>query len=306
MDIFKGIRQIEGRPSVICTVGAFDGVHLGHRKIIETVMSLARERHAAAMIVTFDPIPKQYFGDEAVSLMTNDEKIDMLRTFKPDYICSCPFNKKFASLSREEYLETLIRYLELKAVVAGPDHHFGCNLRGDLVYLSHIGQQQGFDVRIVGKTRYREKNISSGEIRRQLIRGHILTANAMLGYPYQVRGKVVKGFQRGRLMGIPTLNIETEPSKLLPGNGVYCVGLVVNGRSLNAVCNIGIRPTFDDSATSIEVHVPNMKLDNFYGRKLTLEFIRFIRHERRFAAVSELVEQINKDIKECKSEWRNS
>lgn len=300
MEIYHSILDIDDRPSVVLAVGAFDGVHKGHRKIIDTVQALASERGAKTMLMTFDPIPKQYFGDESVSLTTRDEKMDLFRSCGIDLVAVCPFDRKFAQKSREQYMDELLKYLHIKAIVAGPDHHFGYKNRGDLLYLTYTGQVHGYDVRIVDKTEHEHQHISSGSIRKELIRGHIQTANAMLGYPYRLDGSVVKGYQRGRKMGIPTLNIKADDIKILPGNGVYCVRVSTVSDTYRAICNIGIRPTFDEGFTSVEVHVFDENLLPMYGQDVSLEFLKFIRHEKKFENQEKLIKQIELDINECK------
>ncbi|MDZ7821732.1 MAG: riboflavin biosynthesis protein RibF [Candidatus Marinimicrobia bacterium] len=233
--------------------------------------------------------------------MKPEAKIGRIESAGIDILCIRRFDKAFANTGRDAFMECLLTCLDLKALVAGPDHYVGRRHEGGIPYLRETGAKKGFDLRVVPKARLKNKEISSQRIRRALKAGRIEEANAMLGCAYRLSGHVVSGAGRGRSLGFPTLNIEPDsPSVLIPAHGVYCVDVEVEGQKHPAVCNIGLRPTFAEKELSLEVHVIGERLDSLYGRPLGIRFGRYLRDERKFDSKEALKEQIKKDINQCK------
>jgi riboflavin kinase/FMN adenylyltransferase len=283
-------------------IGSFDGLHKGHRKILERVRSEADRRGVKSMIVTFAPTPREVLsGQKEIALMKPEEKADAIRDMGIDLLCMKHFDLEFAKMSPDRFLERLLTTLDLKALVAGPDHSIGKKNEGGIDYLRKAGETHGFDLIVVPKAQYRGEEISSQLIRRTLKSGRIDDVDAMLGYPYRISGTVVPGLQRGRTLGFPTLNIQPDMvTCMIPAYGVYCVTVTLDGKDMPAICNIGVRPTFTEDELSMEVHVLNADLEHQYGKPVEIRFKHFVREERKFESKDALIEQIKKDIEHCK------
>jgi riboflavin kinase/FMN adenylyltransferase len=283
-------------------IGSFDGLHKGHRKILERVRSEADRRGVKSMIVTFAPTPREVLsGQKEIALMKPEEKADAIRDMGIDLLCMKRFDLEFAKMSPDRFLERLLTTLDLKALVAGPDHSIGKKNEGGIDYLRKAGETHGFDLIVVPKAQYRGEEISSQLIRRTLKSGRIDDVDAMLGYPYRISGTVVPGLQRGRTLGFPTLNIQPDMvTCMIPAYGVYCVTVTLDGKDMPAICNIGVRPTFTEDELSMEVHVLNADLEHQYGKPVEIRFKHFVREERKFESKDALIEQIKKDIEHCK------
>lgn len=303
MEIYQRIEAIKERPGVVLAIGAFDGIHRGHRAIIAKTREEALRRGVKSMLMTFSPTPREILGSEKeIALMKADEKIAMIRDLEIDMLCIRAFNRHFAATSREDFMMRLLTYLDLKALVAGPDHHIGKRHEGGIAFLQNCAEKYGFDLLIVPKSSYQGSEISSQRIRRAIKEGRVEDVNAMLGYPYRISGKVIPGRMRGRRLGFPTLNVRPLLERcLIPACGVYCVRLTLDGREYPAVCNIGTRPTFAENGISLEVHAIDAKLDPQYGKALEIRFEHFIREERKFDNEADLISRIGNDIKTCKT-----
>lgn len=282
----------------VVSTGFFDGVHLGHRLVLRTLVGEARRRGEESIVITFWPHPRNVLQNEARSLrlLTSlEEKKALMTALEVDRVEVLPFTKEFASMRAEEYLSLLRERFGASLVVMGYDNRIGSDGRSakdfensDFVILS--GAVDGAD----------EMPISSTRIRNELLEGRIEEANAMLGYSYSLYGVVVAGNRMGRTIGFPTANIQLyEPLKLVPGNGVYAVEVEVNGGFFKGMCNIGTRPTVGGSARTIEVHILDFSED-IYGLPLKIRFLRRIRDERKFTSLEALREQLEKDRRICR------
>lgn len=282
----------------VVSTGFFDGVHLGHRLVLRTLVGEARRRGEESIVITFWPHPRNVLQNDArnLRLLTSlEEKKSLLMAQGVDRVEVLPFTKEFASMRAEEYLSLLRERFGASLVVMGYDNRIGSDGRSakdfedsDFVILS--GAVDGAD----------EMPISSTRIRNELLEGRIEEANAMLGYSYSLYGVVVAGNRMGRTIGFPTANIQLyEPLKLVPGNGVYAVEVEVNGGFFKGMCNIGTRPTVGGSARTIEVHILDFSED-IYGLPLKIRFLRRIRDERKFPSLEALREQLEKDRRICR------
>lgn len=302
MEVYSGIEEIKNRPPAVLAVGSFDGIHHGHRSIIARVREEALKRGVKSVLLTFSPTPREVLSEEKkVALMKRDEKIEKIGEMKIDMLCIREFSRDFAETSPDEFIKRLLNYLDLKALVAGPDHRIGKGHEGGIHFLRQASKRYGFELLLVPKTRYKGHEVSSQRIRSCLKKGMIRDVNAMLTYPYRISGTVIPGRKRGRSMGYPTLNIRPELAHcLIPAAGVYCVDLDLDERRYPAVCNIGMRPTFNESEISMEVHVFDVELEHQYGKAVKIHFKDFLREERRFKNEAALIRQIGKDIETCK------
>ena len=289
-------------PSAV-TVGSYDGLHVGHRKIIGTMTDRARERNLRSVVVTFDPHPRLVLDPRTpcpVRLLTTlDEKIMHLGTMGVDLLLVVRFDPEFARRSSGSFIrEVLAGLLGARQVIVGYDHGFGHDRSGSGATLEALGAECGFGVDVVGEVLVDGEPVSSTRIRKLLIDAKLEEANACLGAPYPMAGTVVEGRKLGRQIGFPTVNLEpSDPCKLLPAKGVYIASTVIDGRELRAMMNIGNRPTVsNDDAVTVEAHILGFSGD-LYGRKLAFSLLEYVREERRFGSVDELRAQLEMDKK---------
>jgi len=303
MEIYSTLDQIGNRPAVVLAIGSFDGLHQGHRKILEKVREEADRRGVKSMIITFAPTPREVFsGQKEIALMKPEEKTDAIKAMGIEIVCMKHFDLEFAKIGPDEFLKRLLTYLDLKAIVAGPDHSIGNKESGGIEYLRKAGEQHDFDLIIVPKAQYKGQEISSQLIRKTLKLGHIDDVDVMLGYHFRISGTVVPGMKRGRTLGFPTLNIKPDlVSCMIPAYGVYCVSVRLGGKDMPGICNIGVRPTFNEEGLSMEVHVFDTDLEHQYGKAVEIRFTHYIRGERKFENKEALIEQIKNDIEKCKT-----
>ena len=290
------------REVAVVTTGFFDGVHLGHRHVIETVVSSARERGEEAALVTFWPHPRAVLQQDARELRlltTLEEKKAMLLSLGIDRVEVIPFTRAFAALTAMEYLQLLRDRYGATLVVMGYDNRIGADMKtGGELYrsLPHIVVSEEYHPCHSERS---EESVSSTVIRRKLSEGDVEGARAMLGYEYGLTGAVVAGNRMGRTIGFPTANMQLyEPLKLVPGNGVYAVDVEVLGRNFRGMCNIGVRPTVGGSVRSIETHILDFDQD-IYGLPLTIRFRRRIRDERKFPSLDALRLRLMEDRELC-------
>lgn len=286
------------------TIGAFDGVHLGHWRLIERTAELARQQRIRAVAVSFWPHPLEVLRPEprVELLATLDERLDLLaRSELLDTVVVVPFTQALADRDAEAFLDLLGSFCEPRALVEGVDFALGKERAGDIAYLRDAGERRGFAVEVLD-VRQSGERVSSTGIRSMVRAGNIDEATTWLGHPYTVYGEVVDGDRRGRLLGFPTANLRIDARKVLPANGVYAVRVRLPGEELAhhpAVANIGVRPTFGgEPRLLVEVHLLNATLD-LYGLRLGVEFVARLRDERRFNGVAELIAQISADARQA-------
>ncbi len=281
----------------VVTVGTFDGVHLGHRAVLEAVVAMASARSGSAVAVTFDPHPRAVIHpeDPPVVLTSMDEKRRRLEDAGIDILSVIPFTRQVQMMSPEAFVSTyLVKYLGAQVVVLGYDHGFGKGRSGDPDTMRALGHRFGFDVSVVPPTLAGEGPVSSSRLRDVIRSGRIDEAREMLGGGYPVSGRVAHGDGRGRALGYPTANIVPDDAmKLLPPDGVYVAKAFVP-EPYAAVVNLGVRPTFNGKNRLFEAHLLDFSGD-LYGRRISLELVNRLRDERRFASSEALITQIHKD-----------
>ncbi len=285
----------------VLTVGTFDGVHLGHRKIIARLHDLAKATKGESVIFTFDPHPRKIVAPSETNLRlltTLEEKIALFEQSGIDHLIIYPFTPEFAQLTYEEFVEQiLVGQIHTQTLVVGYDHKFGKGRQGDFELLKNCADRLGFQIEKLDVLLMNESNISSTKIREAIQVGNFDIANAYLGYPFTLHGTVVEGQRLGRQIQFPTANIEaSDPDKIIPGYGVYAVKAIVLNRTYLGMLNIGSRPTVNNNADhrSIEVHLLNFDSD-IYGEHLELVFYRKLREEQKFDSLDALKEQLAKD-----------
>jgi len=282
----------------VLTVGSFDGVHLGHQAVVAEVARRADAARRPSILVTFEPHPLAVVNPQAAPplLTSGAERREMLAQLPVDYAYFLRFDHQLAELSPEEFVrEILLARCQMRDLVFGYDHGFGRGRSGDVETLRRLGSQLGFAVDVVPPIDLGGEPISSGRIRRAVAGGDLRTAARLLGRPYRLTGRVVEGERRGRLMGIPTINLgELPPEKLLPPDGVYAVWVEWRGGRVGGMMNQGAKPTFGDGRRSIEAHLFGFEGD-LYGEWVRLEWVERLRDVRRFGSPVELQEQLAHD-----------
>jgi riboflavin kinase/FMN adenylyltransferase len=282
----------------VVTIGTFDGVHIGHRKILERIIHSAQELNCNSVVLTFFPHPRMVLqeGAEIKLLNTMKEKITLLDKIGIDNLIIHPFDKEFSRLTAEEFVkEILVDKLHVQKIIIGYDHRFGRNRTADINDLIHFGTAYGFEVEQISAQEINENAVSSTKIRNAILEGNSALAKAYLGYNYFFSGTVVKGKQLGRTIGFPTANIHIEEDyKLIPKNGVYVVKGNCNKETLFGMMNIGTRPTVAGKNQTIEVHFFDFDKD-IYNQNITIEILEFIRDEHKFESLDALKNQIQKD-----------
>ncbi|WP_311338354.1 bifunctional riboflavin kinase/FAD synthetase [Capnocytophaga leadbetteri] len=285
------------KPTVI-TIGTFDGVHLGHQKIIKRVVETAHKNGLLATVFTFFPHPRMIIQhDQQLKLIhTLAEKKQFLQSLGVDLLIVQPFNEAFANLSAEAFVsELLVKHLRVQKVIIGYDHHFGKNRTANIDNMRLFGEQYGFSVEEIPVQEVDEVSVSSTKIRQALNEGRVEIAEHYLGVPYSFIGKVVHGLKLGRTIGFPTANLQVEASyKLIPKDGVYVVYSLIEGRKVYGMMSIGKNPTIQGKGASIEVYFFDFNQD-LYGQDLTIYFVKYLREERKFSSVSLLKKQIQDD-----------
>ena len=285
------------QPTVL-TIGTFDGVHLGHQKIIERVVTTARQEGLLATIFTFFPHPRMVVQhDKSLKLIhTLEEKKQLLHRLGVDLLVVQPFNEAFAQLTAEEFVSTiLVQHLNVKKVIIGYDHRFGRNRTANIDDMRLFGEKYGFAVEEISVQEVDEVSVSSTKIREALNKGDVTTAEHYLGTPYSLTGTVVHGLKLGRTLGYPTANIQvTEDYKLIPKDGVYAVYSYIDERKVYGMMSIGKNPTIEGKGASIEVYFFDFNGD-LYDRELTIYFLKYLREERKFSSVALLKKQLQDD-----------
>ena len=285
------------QPTVL-TIGTFDGVHLGHQKIVERVVTTAHQEGLLATVFTFFPHPRMVVQhDKGLKLIhTLEEKKQLLQQLGVDLLVVQPFNEAFAQLTAEEFVSTiLVQRLNVKKVIIGYDHRFGRNRTANINDMRLFGEKYGFAVEEISVQEVDEVSVSSTKIREALNKGDVTTAEHYLGTPYSLTGTVVHGLKLGRTLGYPTANIQvTEDYKLIPKDGVYAVYSYIGGRKVYGMMSIGKNPTIEGKGASIEVYFFDFNGD-LYDREFTIYFVKYLREERKFSSVALLKKQLRDD-----------
>ncbi|WP_315513281.1 bifunctional riboflavin kinase/FAD synthetase [Capnocytophaga sputigena] len=285
------------QPTVL-TIGTFDGVHLGHQKIVERVVTTARQEGLLATVFTFFPHPRMVVQhDKGLKLIhTLEEKKQLLQQLGVNLLVVQPFNEVFAQLTAEEFVSTiLVQRLNVKKVIIGYDHRFGRNRTANIDDMRLFGEKYGFAVEEISVQEVDEVSVSSTKIREALNKGDVTTAEHYLGTPYSLTGTVVHGLKLGRTLGYPTANIQvTEDYKLIPKDGVYAVYSYIGSRKVYGMMSIGKNPTIEGKGASIEVYFFDFN-GNLYDQKLTIEFVQYLREEQKFATIDLLKKQLQDD-----------
>lgn len=303
MKIYRSLDDIPFNERTVLTIGTFDGVHRGHRVILDELVRRARDLGGRSVVLTFHPHPQVILrkrGDVVPLLSTIEERAAELERLGIDALLVLEFTMEVAGTPWQEFVDSLIERVGLRHLVVGHDHAFGKGREGNVHAVTDYGRERGFGVTEIGPLQIGEDAVSSTKIRRALLAGELDKANDYLGRPYLVEGRVVRGDGRGRSIGLPTANVEPiDPEKLLPGNGVYCVRMTVDGRELRGMANIGVRPTFTDGTVrTLEVNLFDFDQD-IYDHVVNVEFRKFVRSEQKFPSKEAFLAQLEEDRRVC-------
>lgn len=304
MQVYHQISELSGLTNSIVTIGTFDGVHLGHQKIIKRLVELKNKQGGEIVVFTFDPHPRKVLFPEQkdLKLITlTEEKCEVLKHFGVDHVLVFPFTKEFSQMQANDYIvDVIVKGLKTKTLVIGYDHRFGSNREGSIETLKQFATTHQFNVEEIPAQEINQLNVSSTRIRRAIEEGDVLVANDFLGYSFFITGKVVKGKQLGRTIGYPTANISIgNEDKLIPKIGVYAVNVLIGKQSYKGMLNIGTNPTTDlDNTIKIEVNIFDFDQD-IYGERVKVEFVKRIRNEEKFANLDELKQALANDKIAC-------
>jgi riboflavin kinase/FMN adenylyltransferase len=299
MKVYRSVDTIPAFDRAVVTIGTFDGVHTGHRLILDQLQQEARRINGETVIITFHPHPRKVVatGQPAIRLInTIDEKIELLDKNGIDHLVIVPFTDAFSQQSPEEYIEQfLVERFHPHTVIIGYDHRFGKDRKGDYKLLEAYSARFGFELKEIPAHLINNNTVSSTRIREALLKGDVDAANELLGYQYFFEGKVVDGNKLGRELGYPTANLEVgSEEKLVPGLGIYAVYVEVDGRKLKGMMSIGVRPTIGGTNRVIEVNIFEFNED-IYGKVMRVWVAKWLRAEEKFDGLEALKEQLGKD-----------
>lgn len=302
MEIIDLLNYNETRYKTAIALGNFDGIHIGHQKLIKTMVAKSKELGLKSSLLLFKSHTKAVIDNSKPQMITNnDQKFQIAEELGVDIIYLIDFDEKLMNLSAEEFVKNIIiDKMNGKLVAVGFDYKFGHKASGDSNYLSELGKKYDFDVIILNPVYENEKIISSSAIRELITSGKMIEVSKILGRPYSILGKVVSGKNRGNKLGFPTANIEPTHSYTIPKSGVYMTNTIIDNKKYLSATNIGYNPTFNEDILKVETHILDFS-GNIYGEMIKIEFIDFIRDDIKFGNIDDLINQMKNDIELIKN-----
>ena len=298
MKIIQTISNFNSLEKTVVTIGTFDGIHIGHQKILKDLIETAKKENKKSVLLTFFPHPRMVLQKEVTIQLLNtiEEKSSLLEKMGLDYLIIHPFSKEFSRLTALDFVrDILVNQLNTSRLIIGYDHHFGKNREGNIHQLKEYSSLYDFNVEEIPAQDIDNVSVSSTKIRNALQEGSLKTANNYLGYNYMLNGTVVNGKSLGGKIGYPTANLEVnETYKLIPKTGVYIIKTVIDSVLFYGMMNIGFRPTVSGKDQTIEAHLFNFNKD-LYGKNLRLELLYFLRKEKKFDSIDDLIVQLKLD-----------
>ena len=299
LKIYHHLSDFKKLENAVVTIGTFDGVHFGHRKIVSRLVETANANCGETVILTFFPHPRLIIDPENQELKminTINEKAAILESLGVNHLIITPFTRDFSNLSPDVYInQVLVDTIGVKHIIVGYDHRFGKDRKGCMEDLINAGKVQGFDVEEIPEQDIHDVAVSSTQIRRALLSGDVALAATYLGYHFSLKGRVIKGDKIGRTIGFPTANIFVEESyKLIPADGIYAVTVDLNEGSFKGMAYIGQRPTINGMTRNIEVNIFDFSQE-IYGQDITMTFMEFLRHDVKFTGLEALKVQLQQD-----------
>jgi len=308
MRLFHGTDNADIQRPTVLTLGVFDGLHLGHQLIMRTVVERARQTGAIPTVITFDPHPRAVLHPESAPplLQTLDQKVEGFGVLGIEQTIVIRFDQEFSQIRAEDFLSDVVKdRLHAKEVYLGCGFAFGHDREGNIELLKRVSAKLGFLADEVPEVQFRNQRVSSSKVRRLLLEGRVNLARRLLGRPYGVEGRVEHGAERGKTLGFPTANLHPH-NRVIPRNGVYVTGTLIDGQWRRSITNVGVRPTFTaDTEPSVETFVLNWAGD-LYGDVVRVRFLRRLRDERKFGSLEELKAQIGRDLLRAESYFERS
>jgi riboflavin kinase/FMN adenylyltransferase len=280
----------------------FDGVHAGHRYLLEKLQQRAAEKNLLSGVVTFNPHPQSVLHphNQLSSLSNLEDRVRAFQELGINVVAVLTFTPKIAQLSAREFMSLLKKHLKMRGIMVGPDFVLGRGGEGNIDLLRTLGGEMNFSVEVINPYTINGEVVSSTLIRQALIQGDMKKIERLMGSHFYLRGKVITSDKRGRILGFPTANLDIKPQQALPGNGIYATITQVNGKRFPSATNIGIRPTFGEGTKMVETHLIQYEGD-LYGKEIKVEFVQKLRNEQRFPSSEELKIQIEKDVRKVKA-----
>lgn len=298
MDTITSIEKIDTIKESVVTIGNFDGIHKGHQVLIEKATEYAKKNNVISTVFTFNNHPVNYFKPNSIkNIITNNDKIKILKTMGVDYIINIPFDEYMTKISGYDFVkDILIDKLGVKKIIVGHDFTFARNKEGNIALLKELSKKYGFLLEIVNPVKIDDIRISSSYIRKLILDGKVEDARKYLGRNYKLSGEVIHSKKLGRTIGFPTANISIDENIIIPKVGIYATKVYVNGTIYYGATNVGYNPTVNGKKLSIETNILEFN-DDIYGKIITIEFLERIRDEKKFNGIEELKEQLQKDTK---------
>jgi len=302
MEIEQELANITPQGKTVLTIGVFDGVHAGHRYLLEKLQQLAAEKNLLSGVVTFNPHPQSVFHphNQLPWLNNLEDRVQAIQELGIDIVVVLTFTPKLAQLSAQEFMSLVKKYLRMQVIIVGPDFALGRGREGNITLLRTLGRDMKFSVGVIPPYTINGEAVSSTLIRQALVQGDMRKVERLMGRYFYLKGKVITSDKRGRVLGFPTANLDIKPQQALPGNGIYATITQVDGKQFPSATNIGIRPTFGETERRVETHLLNYKGD-LYGKEIRVEFVQKLRDEQRFPSPEELKVQIEKDVREIEA-----
>jgi riboflavin kinase/FMN adenylyltransferase len=299
MEIEQQLANITPQGETLLTVGVFDGVHAGHRHLLKQLQRQAANRDLLSGVVTFNPHPQSVLhpDDQLPWLSSLEDRVTTFRQLGLNIVAVLTFTDKVAQLSARDFLSLLKKYLKMRGILVGPDFVLGRAGEGNISVLRTLGNEMKFTVKVIPPYTINGEIVSSTLIRQALIQGDMRRVERLMSRRFYLRGKVITSDKRGRALGFPTANLDTEPRQALPGNGIYATITQVNGKRFLSATNVGTRPTFGPGEKTVETHLLDYQGD-LYGKEIKVEFVQKVRDEQRFPSAEELRTQMRQDVQE--------
>jgi len=302
MEIERELASVSPQKETIVTIGVFDGVHAGHRYLLDRLRRQATNDGLLSGMVTFDPHPQSVLHpDKPVPYLSNlEDRIKAFRGLGIDIIAVLTFSSEVAQLTAQQFVSLVKKQLMMRRLMVGPDFALGRDRHGNAQLLRALGREIKFSVEIIPPYTIDGEVVSSTLVRQALAQGDMEKVTRLMGHYFRLGGKTITSDRRGRVLGFPTANLDIEPQQALPPNGVYATLTYINGKGLPSATNIGVRPTFGGRKKLLETHLLNYDGD-LHGREMKVEFVKKLRHELRFASADELKAQIARDVREVEA-----
>jgi riboflavin kinase/FMN adenylyltransferase len=299
MEIEQELASVTPQGETLLTIGVFDGVHAGHRYLLNQLRLRAAERSLLSGVVTFNPHPQSVLHPRSqVPWLTSlEDRVGVFKKLGVNMVTVLTFTPKIAQLSAREFISLIKKNLNMRGILVGPDFTLGRGKEGNIDMLRSLGSEMGFSVDVIPPFRINDEIVSSTLIRRALSEGDMRKVARLMERYFYLEGKVITSEKRGRVLGFPTANLDIKPQQALPGNGIYATIAQVEGKHFPSATNVGTRPTFGTGEEMVETHLLNYK-GNLYGKNMRVEFVQKLRDEQRFPSSEELKAQIEKDIRE--------